>query len=267
MIKGYIRDININDAKMVLDWRNQDFVRNNMYNNHIIDYDTHIHWFNKMLSSEHCKYFIYEKENVPMGVIGFTDIDKNAQKASWAFYLGSQNFRGAGSEMEQLALDYAFNQLGLHKLSCEVLEFNYPVVEFHQKFGFNVEGIKKQDYYRDGKYYDIYQLALFKDEYTKINNSFKYDKLPKIYSRKVDIKSNSIYSLMEFMDDFLNEFPGKNFELVQSTIEIQTKPKLNDNIEIKAKVLFQSLGKVKIEFTLCWNDIDCFKMYAIFSRK
>lgn len=270
MIKGYIREINLNDAKMVLDWRNQDFVRNNMYNNNIIDYETHIKWFNKILNSETCKYFIYENKNIPMGVIGFTDIDKNAKKASWAFYLGNQRFRGAGSEMEQLALDYAFNQLGLYKLSCEVLEFNYPVVEFHRKFGFDIEGIKKHDYYRDGEYYDIYQLALFREEYTRINNSLGYDRLPKIYSKKielVDLKSNSISELMRFMDNFLNEFPGENFVLTQSSIEIQTKLNVNDNFEIKAKVLFQSLEKVKIEYILHLDNVNYLKMYTDFSRK
>lgn len=41
--------------------------------------------------------------------------------------------------MEYLALEYAFKDMGLHKLFCEVLAFNAPVIKLHQKFGFKIE--------------------------------------------------------------------------------------------------------------------------------
>ena len=46
--------------------------------------------------------------------------------------------------METLALDYAFNELKINRLECEVLEFNSKVISFHKKFGFQEEGRKKQ---------------------------------------------------------------------------------------------------------------------------
>jgi acyl dehydratase len=64
--------------------------------------------------------------------------------------------------MEVLALDYAFGELGLEKLNCEVLSFNMPVVEFHRKYGFRIEGIFRAHYERDGERFDIYRLAQFR---------------------------------------------------------------------------------------------------------
>lgn len=174
MIKGNIRPIQLDDAEMILKWRNQDSVRLNMYNHHMIDIDTHLKWFDSILKNKTSRYFIYEQNQQPLGVLSFSEIDQKNKKATWAFYSGDTNIRGIGSEMEQLALEYAFNQLDLNKLYCEVLEFNSTVINFHRKFGFKIEGIKRKDYLRDDKYYDIYQLALFKSNYLKIKNNDKY---------------------------------------------------------------------------------------------
>ncbi|MDH2608039.1 UDP-4-amino-4,6-dideoxy-N-acetyl-beta-L-altrosamine N-acetyltransferase [Acinetobacter baumannii] len=191
MFKGKIRPVQLKDAEMILTWRNQDSVRTNMYNHDIIELDAHLKWFNSILVNDTCRYFIYEQNNTPLGVLSFNDIDFKNKKASWAFYSGDTTVRGIGSEMEQLALDYAFNELDLNKLCCEVLEFNFAVVNFHRKFGFKMEGIKKQDYYRDGKFYDIYQLALFKKDYQKIQSQ-AYSPIEKSYVWSFSIPEKKI---------------------------------------------------------------------------
>lgn len=72
--------------------------------------------------------------------------------------------------MEVLALEYAFNEIGLHKLCCEVLAFNAPVIKLHEKFGFKVEGILRDQYKRDGLFIDIYRLGLLAGEWADIRD-------------------------------------------------------------------------------------------------
>lgn len=67
--------------------------------------------------------------------------------------------------MEFLALEYAFNQLKLHKLYCEVLAFNSAVINLHQKFGFTVEGIFREQHMHDSAFVDIYRLAILATEW------------------------------------------------------------------------------------------------------
>lgn len=175
MFKGQLRSVINDDVDMIFEWRNREQIRKNMYNNEIIPYDTHKKWFESILVSSNSQYFIYEQEGTPLGLVSFTNIDHNNGHASWAFYSSDFSVRGVGSEMEKLALQYAFNSLNLNKLCCEVLDFNFPVVRFHQKHGFKLEGIKKQQYKRDDNYYDIYQLAIFKKDYEKIlKSNFKF---------------------------------------------------------------------------------------------
>tara|TARA_R100001129_G_scaffold179391_1_gene156157 strand:+ start:6869 stop:7114 length:246 start_codon:yes stop_codon:yes gene_type:complete len=70
--------------------------------------------------------------------------------------------------MESLALLYAFESLNLNKLCCEVLSFNEPVVKFHQRFGFEIEGTLKEHYFRDGEAFDVVLLALFKSSWPAV---------------------------------------------------------------------------------------------------
>lgn len=199
-MKGNIRPIQRSDAELILEWRNTDAVRLNMYNHEVIDIESHLRWFDSMLKDNSCQYFIYERDEQPYGVLSFSEIDMKNKRAFWAFYSGDTSVRGVGSEMERLALDYAFNTLGLNKLCCEVLEFNTSVIDFHRKFGFKIEGVKRQDYLRDEKFYDIYQLAIFKKDYLKTQQT-KPVELEKSYKWSFKFKGDKIDSFAELSGD------------------------------------------------------------------
>ena len=199
-MKGNIRPIQRSDAELILEWRNTDAVRLNMYNHEIIDIESHLRWFDSMLEDDSCQYFIYERNEKPYGVLSFSEIDMKNKKAFWAFYSGDTSVRGIGSEMERLALDYAFNTLSLNKLCCEVLEFNTSVIDFHRKFGFKIEGVRRQDYLRDEKYYDIYQLAIFKKDYLKTQQT-KPIEVEKDYKWSFKFQEDKIDSFAELSGD------------------------------------------------------------------
>ena len=67
--------------------------------------------------------------------------------------------------MEFLALEHAFNEIRIHKLCCEVLAFNMPVVKLHKKFGFKIEGILRDQHKMDDAFVDIYRLGILKSEW------------------------------------------------------------------------------------------------------
>ena len=69
--------------------------------------------------------------------------------------------------MEIQALDYAFSVLGIRKLYCEVLAFNTPVIKLHQKFGFTVEGVFRQQHKFEGGFVDIYRLGILAPEWSE----------------------------------------------------------------------------------------------------
>jgi UDP-4-amino-4,6-dideoxy-N-acetyl-beta-L-altrosamine N-acetyltransferase len=161
-----LRPLSAGDLDLVLVWRNDPRVRENMYTNHVISPEEHRRWFDKASRDESKRLLMCEDETaVPVGVVTFSDIDPVHRRATWAFYSGDTTRRGVGSKMERLALDYAFSSLELEKLNCEVLSFNMPVVEFHRKHGFRVEGIFRNQFRRDGVTHDVYRLAHFRKDW------------------------------------------------------------------------------------------------------
>lgn len=149
---------------MVLAWRNAEWIRANMYTDHIISIDEHRAWFAREQVNDSSAHLICERHGISVGCVNFVQIDKKNQKASWGFYLGEEKGpRGMGSAMEYLALEYAFNDLGLRKLCCEVFAFNQPVIKLHAKFGFQEEGVFSRHVLKNGRYEDVVALAIFKE--------------------------------------------------------------------------------------------------------
>jgi len=164
---GILRGIKDSELELMRTWRNAPNVRANMYTRHEIGAEEHHQWWLSVQSREDQHYFMYELAGKPTGIVAFSGIDKASENSSWAFYTAPEAPKGSGTKMEFLALDYAFTDFRLHKLHCEVLAFNAPVIKLHQKFGFKVEGVLREHHKVDGTFVDIYRLGLLASEWAK----------------------------------------------------------------------------------------------------
>lgn len=180
---GELRDIKDDELELMLSWRNAPGVRKNMYTQHEISLSEHLSWWNSIKTRVDQKYFMYEAEGKPCGIVAFNKIDLHNENTSWAFYASSDAAKGTGSRMEFLAIEYVFFELNLNKLNCEVLAFNSPVIKLHQKFGFKVEGIIRQQYKIEREYSDVYQLGILAEEWKELREDM-LEKLIKLSERK-----------------------------------------------------------------------------------
>lgn len=162
---GTLRDIKDNELELMRSWRNAPAVRENMYTRHEISAQEHLAWWGRTKERSDQKYFMYEVDGGPIGIVGFTLIDFVSRNCAWAFYAAPGAPRGSGSKMEFLAIEYVFNDLKLNKLYCEVLDFNASVIKLHKKFGFQTEGIFVKQHKTDEGYSDIHRLGLFAEEW------------------------------------------------------------------------------------------------------
>jgi len=176
---GTIRDIDDTELELMLSWRNAPAARRNMYTRHVISLEEHLAWWEKTKIEKRHLYYMYEYNSEALGIVGFNNIDTVNKNSSWAFYASPDAPRGTGSRMEFLALEYAFCALSLHKLFCEVLAFNEPVIKLHQKFGFKVEGVFKEHHLNDNGFVDIHRLGLLASEWGAVRGAM-YSKLSKM---------------------------------------------------------------------------------------
>ena len=71
-----LRSIDDSDKERILNWRNSDRVRQNMYTDHLITPEEHESWFNKIHQDKSVDYKIFEYEGRSIGLVGFTQINK-----------------------------------------------------------------------------------------------------------------------------------------------------------------------------------------------
>lgn len=137
-----LRDIRSSDRDLVLTWRNQPDVARWMFTDHVIEHDEHAAWFDAMLEDPSKKYWIIEVDHVPQGVVHLTSISQTHQRCEWGLYLGEQAARGTGAAegASFLSLDAAFGELGMERVTCEVLAPNDRALRLYERIGFRRQG-------------------------------------------------------------------------------------------------------------------------------
>jgi UDP-4-amino-4,6-dideoxy-N-acetyl-beta-L-altrosamine N-acetyltransferase len=162
---GILRVIADDEIELMREWRNAPAVRANMYSQHEISREEHLTWWEKTRDRADRKYYMFELAGIPTGISAFTGIDTQSQNSAWAFYASPTAPKGTGSKMEFLMLEHAFGAFQLHKLYCEVLAFNTPVINLHQKFGFKIEGVFREQHKLNGDFIDTYRLGILATEW------------------------------------------------------------------------------------------------------
>lgn len=157
----------LEDIRRVYEWRNLAEVARYMYTDHMISEGEHARWFGDALERDDRKYWIIELDGVPVGLANLVDISPRHRRASWAFYLADPlvRGRGVGSFTERFVLRYAFDELNLNKLCCEVLGSNQAVVAMHQKFGFGVDGTLRSHIWKTDHFEDVVSMSITEAEY------------------------------------------------------------------------------------------------------
>ena len=64
-------------------------------------------------------------------------------------------------------LDYAFNDLGLHRIWVDVPEYNSHAMNMVESIGFVLEGHFRKAHRRNEQWFDSYALGLLADEYAR----------------------------------------------------------------------------------------------------
>ena len=73
--------------------------------------------------------------------------------------------QGIGGEAMRLALNFAFNELNLHRIQLTVFAYNERAIALYEKLGFVREGVYREALHRDGQRYDMILYGLLRREY------------------------------------------------------------------------------------------------------
>jgi RimJ/RimL family protein N-acetyltransferase len=107
------------------------------------------------------------KDDLPIGLIGLDGIRWTHGDAWMGIGLGERDYwgKGHGSDAIRVMLDYAFNELNLHRVSLSVFAYNQRAINSYHKVGFIEEGRARQFLNRDGQRYDLLFMGILRAEW------------------------------------------------------------------------------------------------------
>ncbi len=177
-----IRRPELSDAKVIAKWLEDDYLNETVFDDasfeggalkqakRWIESNTHLY------GSETLVLMAYTiADNVPFGLIWFSNIDWRSRTADIRYLVGDAKSRQSifGPEMVFLGTHYAFNSLNLHKLYGYILSSNTESISLAD-FAANKEGVLKhyiptidesgwEDYHIYGLFNDDFQSFIEKN--------------------------------------------------------------------------------------------------------
>lgn len=175
MIKGekvYLSAIEKEDLKQLMKWRNLPHYRKNFREYREINLDMQENWYKtKVLNDLSTIMFSIKlvEDDSLIGCCGLCYINWVNRNADLSLYIGwNESYiddQGFADESCKLLFKYGFDELGLNKIWTEIYEFDKKKYELYNKLGFNKDGILRQQYYHEGKWWDSYIMSLLKSEF------------------------------------------------------------------------------------------------------
>lgn len=75
--------------------------------------------------------------------------------------------KGYGKEAMELLINYAFNEVNLHRIQLSVFSYNDSAIKLYESLGFTHEGSFREWLQRDGKRHDMHLYGLLATEKLK----------------------------------------------------------------------------------------------------
>ncbi len=151
--------------RTLLEWRNDYVIWKWCRQNTILSFDKHCQWLDGLRDIKDVMMFGIYSGHEPIGACGLTSIDRLNSRAEFSLYIAPDfQKRGYAKAALETLMDHAFGQQNLNSVWGESFDTN-PAMEMFKKLGFKHEGIRRDFYYRDGKYLDAHLFSILKSEW------------------------------------------------------------------------------------------------------
>ena len=126
-------------------------------------------FFEKVQNDKNRDWFtiVLKENNRVIGEAGLLRMFKPWHTTDLTIIIGEKDMwgKGYGTETIRLLMDYAFKHLNFHRISIGVVGFNERAIRFWEKVGFKKEGVQRDGYFFNDKYYDFVMMSILEDEY------------------------------------------------------------------------------------------------------
>lgn len=171
----YLSAVEREDLKTLMKWRNREDFRKYFREYREINYDMQEKWYrNRVMEDPSTIMFAVRRsaDDELLGCCGLCYINWVHRHADLSLYIGFREVyideEGYARESCELLLNYGFNRLGLNKLWTEIYEFDAGKKKLYDGLGFQVDGILRQHYFYDGRWWNSLILSLLEEDFRKV---------------------------------------------------------------------------------------------------
>lgn len=136
--------------------------RDNLHNNSYYSIEQSINWFN----ATNPIFYVINLNNEKIGYFRTSNYSSDNKN----IYIGAdleKSYRGKGLAYKAYIefIPFIFKQYNLNKISLEVLETNQIAFNLYKKIGFKIEGVKREEVFRNGEYINSILMSILKKEW------------------------------------------------------------------------------------------------------
>jgi diamine N-acetyltransferase len=126
-------------------------------------------WFDRMGKDQRNIVLAISVRTTLIGSIGLHKINWIDRTAEVGILIGEKKQwgKGYGHDATQTLQRYAFHDLNLRKLYWVALEQNKRSLSLAQRCGFQQEGRRTRHMFREGRYQDVIDLAVFREDWER----------------------------------------------------------------------------------------------------
>jgi diamine N-acetyltransferase len=131
-------------------WFNDPEVRRGLLHRGIVNEDAEAKWYEEVTEAARAPrpsivpFAIHDASDTELvGVCSLEGIDHNFSRAEFGIFVGRRRGAGIGTDATRLALDWAFNMLGLHNVMLETYAFNEQARSAYERAGFREIGRRR----------------------------------------------------------------------------------------------------------------------------
>ena len=176
MIKGKLVSLHAierDDLLKFRDWRNNPDFRKYFREYRELNMRHQEIWFEEKVVKDNTTLMFSIKRNSDgelLGCCGFVYINWVHRHADLSLYIGHNNVYID----DELALDtcdtllmYGFHELSLNKVWTEIYEFDNKKLDLYNKFKFNQDGLLRENYWYNNRWWDSRILSILARDYKK----------------------------------------------------------------------------------------------------
>ena len=160
------------DLGKLLGWRNNPEFRKHFREYRELSMAEQKKWYKeKVLGNPTTMMFAIRrlKDNALLGCCGLVYISHVYRHADLSLYIGWKDAyidkKGYAIEAARLLLDYGFRELGLNKMWTEIYVFDKKKKKLYDRLGFRVDGVLRDNYFYNGKFWNSYILSILSSEW------------------------------------------------------------------------------------------------------